>query len=309
VKLPLIRDDMEAKATKSRRSISGVGTVHYYGVDVETGRERGAGDLPECFINIMSSSTRQETGPLTMRPPAKEFTEGGVDSFRLESSVNVTDITHIDIGHRFAQGGWFVERVTVTNETTGQQLVFPCHRWLDRDRDDGKMTRTLRSGSPQRATAEYFVEVATGAQSTVQLAHAGVFVDISGAEGRTGRLQLSGPNARFQPSGVDTFTLRQQPDVGVMDALDLGYSGEGGKWHCDWIQVTNTTTGDVAFFPADIILSSEQPLMQCVASQTDRMGNPRRSIAAMTGQLPTNCPPPSQADSVPSHHGTLQYMA
>ena len=39
--------------------------------------------------------------------------------------------------------GWYVESVAVDIESHGRHLVFPCHRWLATDEDDGKIEREL----------------------------------------------------------------------------------------------------------------------------------------------------------------------
>lgn len=42
--------------------------------------------------------------------------------------------------------GWFLDDVTVGIPSRGDQVVFPCHRWLADDEDDGKIERELYSG-------------------------------------------------------------------------------------------------------------------------------------------------------------------
>ena len=39
--------------------------------------------------------------------------------------------------------GWYVDSVTVDIESHGKHLVFPCHKWLATDEDDGKIEREL----------------------------------------------------------------------------------------------------------------------------------------------------------------------
>lgn len=42
--------------------------------------------------------------------------------------------------------GWFLDDVTVDIPSRGDQVVFPCHRWLADDEDDGKIERELYPG-------------------------------------------------------------------------------------------------------------------------------------------------------------------
>lgn len=42
--------------------------------------------------------------------------------------------------------GWFLDDVTVDIPSRGDHVVFPCHRWLADDEDDGKIERELYPG-------------------------------------------------------------------------------------------------------------------------------------------------------------------
>ena len=42
--------------------------------------------------------------------------------------------------------GWFLDNVTVDIPSRGEHVVFPCHRWLADDEDDGKIERELYPG-------------------------------------------------------------------------------------------------------------------------------------------------------------------
>ena len=45
-----------------------------------------------------------------------------------------------------ASAGWFLDSVTVDIPSRGDHVVFPCHRWLADDEDDGKIERELFPG-------------------------------------------------------------------------------------------------------------------------------------------------------------------
>ena len=38
---------------------------------------------------------------------------------------------------------WYLDEVTVEVPSHGELMVFPCHRWLAEDKDDGKIERKL----------------------------------------------------------------------------------------------------------------------------------------------------------------------
>ena len=52
------------------------------------------------------------------------------------------------IGHDDSGGGsaWFLDDVTIDIPSRGEHVVFPCHRWLATDEDDGKIERELFPG-------------------------------------------------------------------------------------------------------------------------------------------------------------------
>lgn len=49
--------------------------------------------------------------------------------------------------------GWFLDDVTVDIPSRGDHVVFPCHRWLADDEDDGKIERELYPGQQIHTTA------------------------------------------------------------------------------------------------------------------------------------------------------------
>ena len=67
-----------------------------------------------------------------------------MDTFRLEA-INLSELVKLRIGHdnRGVGPGWFLEKVTVEDESTGKVFEFPCHRWLAKDEDDRQITREL----------------------------------------------------------------------------------------------------------------------------------------------------------------------
>ena len=51
----------------------------------------------------------------------------------------------VRIGHdgKGFGAGWYLDEVTVEVPSHGELMVFPCHRWLAEDEDDGKIEREL----------------------------------------------------------------------------------------------------------------------------------------------------------------------
>jgi hypothetical protein len=51
----------------------------------------------------------------------------------------------VRIGHdgKGLGAGWYLDEVTVEVPSRGELMMFPCHRWLAEDEDDGKIEREL----------------------------------------------------------------------------------------------------------------------------------------------------------------------
>jgi hypothetical protein len=39
--------------------------------------------------------------------------------------------------------GWFLDTISVTHIITGQEVLFHCYKWLDKQQDDGQVIRDL----------------------------------------------------------------------------------------------------------------------------------------------------------------------
>lgn len=54
----------------------------------------------------------------------------------------------VRIGHdgKGFGSGWYLDEVKVDIASHGQIIVFPCHRWLAEDEDDGLIERELYPG-------------------------------------------------------------------------------------------------------------------------------------------------------------------
>lgn len=63
---------------------------------------------------------------------------------------------HISHDNKGSAAGWFLDDVTVDIPSRGDQVVFPCHRWLADDEDDGKIERELYPGQQIHTNASKF---------------------------------------------------------------------------------------------------------------------------------------------------------
>ena len=113
-----------------------------YRITVVTGTPDGAGTDANVYLTLLG--TRGNGGERQLNNFENNFERGRTDVFSLEmedlGEIDRIRVRHDNTGHR---PGWFLDRVTVHNENTDEEFVFPCGRWLARDEDDGQVDRVL----------------------------------------------------------------------------------------------------------------------------------------------------------------------
>ena len=87
---------------------------------------------------------------------------GNEDQFKIEA-VHLGDLTKVIIGHDNsgtlhhqlthlgANAGWFLDKVAVYDPSLPGDVEFPCGRWLDVNKDDGKIERELPRARPAKS--------------------------------------------------------------------------------------------------------------------------------------------------------------
>ncbi|XP_004408596.1 PREDICTED: lipoxygenase homology domain-containing protein 1 isoform X1 [Odobenus rosmarus divergens] len=114
-----------------------------YEVIVTTGYEPGAGTDASVFVTIFGANG--DTGKRELKQKMRNlFERGSTDRFFLETlelgELRKVRVEHNGSGH---YSGWLVDKVEVTNTSTGVATIFSCGRWLDKKRGDGLTWRDL----------------------------------------------------------------------------------------------------------------------------------------------------------------------
>ncbi|XP_077916249.1 lipoxygenase homology domain-containing protein 1 isoform X1 [Halichoerus grypus] len=114
-----------------------------YEVIVTTGYEPGAGTDANVFVTIFGANG--DTGKRELKQKMRNlFERGSTDRFFLETlelgELRKVRVEHDGSGH---YSGWLVDKVEVTNTSTGVATIFNCGRWLDKKRGDGLTWRDL----------------------------------------------------------------------------------------------------------------------------------------------------------------------
>jgi hypothetical protein len=118
------------------------GTCVRYHITVSTGVQNDAGTDAPVRLTLWGPLGR--SGPHLLEDEQSfdpEFQAGSTDSFVLDIP-DVGPLRHIRIGHD-SDDGWFLRKVVVERRELGSRWEFPCHRWLDIDKDDQCSYRTI----------------------------------------------------------------------------------------------------------------------------------------------------------------------
>ncbi|XP_004422559.1 PREDICTED: lipoxygenase homology domain-containing protein 1 isoform X1 [Ceratotherium simum simum] len=114
-----------------------------YEVIVTTGYEPGAGTDANVFVTIFGANG--DTGKRELKQKMHNlFERGSTDRFFLET-LELGELRKVRLEHDSSgyYSGWLVEKVEVTNTSTGVATIFNCGRWLDKKRGDGLTWRDL----------------------------------------------------------------------------------------------------------------------------------------------------------------------
>ncbi|XP_058412554.1 lipoxygenase homology domain-containing protein 1 isoform X2 [Diceros bicornis minor] len=114
-----------------------------YEVIVTTGYEPGAGTDANIFMTIFGANG--DTGKRELKQKMHNlFERGSTDRFFLET-LELGELRKVRLEHDSSgyYSGWLVEKVEVTNTSTGVATIFNCGRWLDKKRGDGLTWRDL----------------------------------------------------------------------------------------------------------------------------------------------------------------------
>ena len=129
--------------------------------------------------------------------------------------------------------GWYLGYVKV--ECDSKSVVFPCHRWLAKTADDGKISRYLE---PDHKLIRYIVRVHTDSREKAGTS-ARVRIDIEGTtNNEISSWQLDCPGNPFEKGNVDVFNIYCK-DLGELKRLRVAQdgSGKGSGWFLNKIGV------------------------------------------------------------------------
>eukprot|EP01125_Pyxidicula_operculata_P000601 TRINITY_DN105_c0_g1_i2.p1 TRINITY_DN105_c0_g1~~TRINITY_DN105_c0_g1_i2.p1 ORF type:complete len:1400 (+),score=456.41 TRINITY_DN105_c0_g1_i2:301-4200(+) len=199
-----------------------------YKVTVLTGNVKGAGTDADVSINIYG--TNGDTGDRILDSNGNNFERGQTDVFGFDA-VDLGKITKIRIGHnnKGFGAGWYLEKVTVRNQTTGEDSFFPAGRWLATDEEDGntycEIATEGQDSAPVAKVITYKVVVHTGDRRGAGT-DARVGINITGERGDSGVRLLSNHQNNFERGRIDTFAF-DCIDLGELKRIAIGHDNSG----------------------------------------------------------------------------------
>uniref|UniRef100_A0A2K6TAQ2 Oxygen-regulated protein 1 n=1 Tax=Saimiri boliviensis boliviensis TaxID=39432 RepID=A0A2K6TAQ2_SAIBB len=121
--------------------------VVLYEIHTYTGTMPGAETESNVFINLIG--TRGDSGKRRLHHSKNneiKFQRGQVDIFSIKA-VSLGKLKKVLVSHDGTGpgNGWFLGSIVVKSEDedSSEEVLFPCNRWLDEYRDDGKTQREL----------------------------------------------------------------------------------------------------------------------------------------------------------------------
>ncbi|XP_054895001.1 lipoxygenase homology domain-containing protein 1 [Poeciliopsis prolifica] len=231
-----------------------------YRLTVCTGDVGGSGTDASIFINLIGD--QGDTGKrelINCKNNVNKFEKGNMDEFIVEA-VTIGRIRRLRIGHDGKGGGcgWFLDKVIVREEGKAEAhaVEFSCNRWLDRNEDDGQITRELVPfvDGQRLYNIGYQIAVKTGEISGGS-SDSNVFVKLYGEKGDTEKMMLlvstNNLGNYFETGRIDIFTV-ETFDIGQINRLMIGHTNKGMRagWFLDSVQITVPVHGKNYMFPS-----------------------------------------------------------
>ena len=114
-----------------------------YRIVVQTGDVKDAGTDADVYITLFGENGN--SGERMLDSPGNDFERGSVGTYSISLQRDLGNIKSVRIRHnnKGTKPGWFLDYITVQNESSDKVWRFPCNRWLARDEDDHLIDRVL----------------------------------------------------------------------------------------------------------------------------------------------------------------------
>ena len=223
-----------------------------YKVSVITGDRLGAGTDANVSITIFGD--KGDSGSVKLDSSGNDFERNQIDEYGVPVP-DLGELQKIRIGHDDGgwNSGWFLDKVIIENMETHKKWWFLSGKWFDKDEGDKKIVRDIVASTEDGVACLplilYSISITTGAMRGSGT-DAGVYININGVNGDTGKQLLTGGPNSFSRSSTDVFGI-YSVDLGEISQIEVGHDGKGwfSGWYCERAKVRNEKTGVEYNFP------------------------------------------------------------
>lgn len=115
-----------------------------YRVTIQTGERKNAGTDANVYITLFGSLGNSGERQLGL-PNFDDFESGSNHAYLVRTNRSLGDLKQVRIRHdnTGSRPGWFLDFISVHEEESDKEWMFPCQRWLSVGNDDGAIDRTL----------------------------------------------------------------------------------------------------------------------------------------------------------------------
>ncbi|XP_044174756.1 uncharacterized protein LOC114975839 isoform X3 [Acropora millepora] len=270
-------ETLKENATTSGEVVQEEVKDYQYQVHIYTGDKWGAGTDANVLITIFGENG--DSGEKKLDNNRNNFESGQKDSFSVSCGAYLGRLSKIRIGHDNTGFGaaWFLDKVTVEDPKTGEEVIFPCQRWFSTNDGDGKISRELvrddkveveinvsqdfgtdGQSAEVRATEDfkYSVDIYTG-DKWFAGTDANVLITIFGEKGDSGEKKLDNSRNNFERGQKDSFRI-SSGDLGRLTKIWIGHDNTGvaAAWFLDKVTVEDLQSGEIGTFSCQRWLST-----------------------------------------------------
>uniref|UniRef100_A0A3P9J9C9 Lipoxygenase homology domains 1b n=1 Tax=Oryzias latipes TaxID=8090 RepID=A0A3P9J9C9_ORYLA len=213
-----------------------------YHIAVKTGEVAGGSSDSNVFVKLYGEKGDSSKTMLVVSSNdlGNYFELGRVDIFKVET-YDIGQINRLIIGHtnNGMNAGWFLDSVQIMVPIHGKNYMFPSHRWLCKDKADGKTEVEIYPSEivDLELLINYEITVITG---DVMFAgtNANVFIQIYGDKGKTEVITLQSRSNNYERNTTEIFKIEAK-DVGKIFKIRIGHdgSGTGSGWFLESVDV------------------------------------------------------------------------
>ena len=221
-----------------------------YAVRVQTGSKSLAGTDAMVFITL--HGTKGSSQAYHLSNSGNDFEKGKLDTFRLCMNEDLGELTQVRIRHnnQGAASGWYLDHIEVDDLSVSGRWYVPCGRWLDKQKDDGAIDRTLEVLPAGQKEVRYRISVRTGNVSNAGT-DAKVFITLHGKSGSSPEYRLEGAGNDFEKGKKDLFTITVARDLGELQSIRVRHNNGGlfPGWYLEDVSVELVDTDRSWYFP------------------------------------------------------------